>query len=166
VLVVAAAVPPVVSFSKPENVSSNLATIVAGALGVAYFVQKQRLEEIELFEKLFTGFNKRYGEMNDHLERIRQINTEPFSEYDLKVLNGYFNLCAEEFLFYSQGQILSVVWQSWCRGMRIYLANEEISRRWEMEEGGDSLYGLRRGNSLYGLTFEAINQGAGVTIRG
>lgn len=151
-IAVAMAIPLVIHFSKPENVSGNLASIVAGGLSVAYFVQKQRLEEIQLFERLFTRFNERYAEMNEGLQGILVRGEGLQEQGDQDTLTNYFSLCAEEYLFYSQGRILPVVWQSWCRGMLVYLANEAILRRWESEESDDSLYGLTR---------ERIRQGAG-----
>src|SRR4051812_38653829 len=46
-----------------NGTSNSLGFIVpsaAAALSVIYFVQKQKLEELQVFEKLFTQFNARY----------------------------------------------------------------------------------------------------------
>src|SRR4051794_34708631 len=69
-LVVAVALPVIVQVSRPDNVVGNVVALCAGALGVVYFIQKQKIEELQLFERLFTRFNERYGELNADLQRI------------------------------------------------------------------------------------------------
>ena len=99
-------------------------------MGVFYFVQKQKLEESQLFDRLFTRFNERYATLHPALQlAMREEGVLPQSSRD--TLSAYFNLCAEEYLFYVEGRILPCVWQSWCRGMREYLNHRRIveSRR-------------------------------------
>src|SRR6266851_9492732 len=64
--------------------------LIAGVLGFCYFVQQQRLAETHLFKELFTEFNRRYDEMNDHLARIPASHTATIEEDDLIV--DYLNL--------------------------------------------------------------------------
>jgi hypothetical protein len=150
ILVVVGTIPLIVAFSKPDNVPGNVATLFGAALGVVYFVQKQKLEELKEFESLFTRFNERYSEMNDDLQNI--LAGIPLIGTNVRdVLNNYFNLCAEEYLFYSQGLILPNVWSAWCRGMLVYLRNGEILQHWNGEVEIDS---------HYGLTIEIIQIGA------
>lgn len=130
---------------------SLIATLVGVALTIIYFVQKQKLEEIQLFEKLFTQFNSRYQVLNEKLEDIRRDPTKPEVEVR-KVLNEYFNLCAEEYLFYSEGRIHPAAWRAWCRGMLYYLDKDHIRTRFEEDCKVDS---------FYGLTFDIIQKGAG-----
>jgi hypothetical protein len=151
VVVIAVAIPLTIAESKPENRTGNVATICVGALGVFYFVQKQKLDELQIFERLFTRFNERYAEMNDELQSIL-AGTESDGTRMRDAFNAYFNLCGEEYLFYSHGRILPLVWQSWCRGMVVYLNDARIRVHWdaEMETG-----------SYYGLTISIIERGAG-----
>ena len=71
-----------------------------------FLVQKQKLEETHLFKELFNEFNARYDLMNEDLNLIRTatgaIKTSP-PDQEALVLYDYFNLCAEEHHFYSQG---------------------------------------------------------------
>lgn len=140
---------------SPEKAVSVVLTAIGGALGIVYFVQKQMLEEVQLFERLFTQFNQRYATLNDDLECVR-AGTLTDEARVRRLLNDYFNLCAEEYLFYSQGRIHPAAWRSWCRGMDYYRANDLIRGRWEAE--------LAVGSS-YGLTLAAIQAGASLTDR-
>lgn len=151
-VVVMVAVPLIVYVSRPDNVPGNVLTLFAGALGVVYFIQKQRLEELQLFERLCTQFNARYAEMNADLQLIANGQEEDANKVR-QVLDAYFNLCAEEYLFYSQGRIMPCVWRAWCRGIRVYLDCGTIQAFWEREVTSDS---------HYGLTTEVINVGAGL----
>ena len=63
----------------------------------------------------------------------------------------YFNLCAEEYLFFKEGYIHPEAWQSWCRGMVCYLQDDGIRGAWNEE--------MTLG-SYYDLTLRAIEQGA------
>jgi hypothetical protein len=136
----------------------NRESLIASALGTAlvfcYFVQKQKLDELRLFNDLFSAFNKRYDEMNAKLEEIH--NGKEISEAELKkTLVDYFNLCAEEYLFFDEGYIHPKVWQSWCSGMLYYLQNERIKQVWKQE--------VKLG-SYYGLTYDVIEKFAGPAL--
>jgi hypothetical protein len=150
-LFLAAAIPALVLASRPEYAAGNVVALCAGALGVVYFIQKQKIEELQLFERLFTRFNERYAAMNADLQRIA-AGSESDADVTRRVLDGYFNLCAEEYLFYEQGRILPSVWRAWCRGMLSYLEREAIRKYWESEVTSDS---------HYGLTSDVIRLGAG-----
>src|SRR4051794_8115870 len=47
-----------------------IGTVVALILGFVYFVQKQKLDDVGLFHKLFTQFNERYDDLNATLNEI------------------------------------------------------------------------------------------------
>jgi hypothetical protein len=139
-----------VPLARVKDALGTSAALTGAALSVIYFVQKQKLEEIQLFERLFTQFNRRYEEMNVDLQKIRADKEVP--EGCRKTLNAYFNLCAEEYLFYSEGRIHALAWRGWCRGMMYYLTEDgPILRHWKEEAKADS---------HYGLTLEIIRAGA------
>jgi len=122
-----------------------------GILGFVYFLQKQVLEELTLFERLFADFNRRYCEMNEPLQSL--MRTEgPLTPGHRALLEDYFNLCAEEYLYRTYGIIDFRVWRSWCRGMLQYLHDPRIAEFWEKEEAA---------GFYYGLTIEKIERGAG-----
>jgi len=61
---------------------------------------------------------------------------------DVNVLYDYFNLCAEEYLYYKSGYIDSNVWESWTQGMKIFTNDDEIKRLWVHEIQSGSYYGF------------------------
>lgn len=123
--------------------------VIAGTLGFCYFVQQQKLAETALFHQLFTGFNARYDKLNGPLAALlSETNLLPEQR---NVIVDYFNLCAEEYLFYQQGYIPRIVWRSWCRGMAWYLKRHPFKDVWNEELSTES---------FYGLSLEVIHAGA------
>ena len=121
------------------------AAIAAVVLSFAFGVQKQNLEETKLFKKLFEQFNKRYGKLNDELNRIyfdRQPADKPFSDAERDTLYKYFNLCGEEWLYAKKGFICEEVWTAWENGMKFFRKNPRIKKLWDDDLGNDSDYGL------------------------
>ncbi len=129
--------------TSPDRVVP-MGTTLGAVLGFCFIVQKQKLEELRLFRDLFTDFNCRYDEMNEKLENILTGNQIEDSKLR-KTLVDYFNLCAEEYLFYDEGFIHRAAWRSWCLGMLYYLKDERIRKIWDDEVGRDSYYGLTLG---------------------
>jgi hypothetical protein len=126
------------------------AAIVAGVIGFCYFAQQQKLAETQLFHTLFTAFNGRYDAMNGDLIDI--VDGKLSAGKDVrKIVVDYFNLCAEEYLFFREGYIHDEVWCAWCRGMLWYLRRHPFREIWNDEVTTDS---------FYGLTLEVIQAGA------
>ena len=119
-------------------------TLFGGLLSALYFVQKQKLEETRLFASLFQSFNYRYDEMNGDLNEIIKKSGEELTPEDKALLYDYFNLCAEEYLFYKRGYVPHEVWKSWQEGMRYYMRDPLIRKIWEEDES-------RQGSSYSGL---------------
>lgn len=113
---------------------------IAGTLGFCYFVQQQKLAETALFHQLFTTFNARYDHLNGPLAAL--LSETGMSQEQRNLIVDYFNLCAEEYLFYQQGYIPRAVWRSWCRGMTWYLKRHPFKDVWNDEVQTDSFYGL------------------------
>lgn len=131
----------IILWSKAPDRTGLIGAVIGAALGFCYFTQKQNLDELRLFRELFTDFNRRYDDMNQKLEDIRAGSQ--ISDSNLRrILVGYFNLCAEEYLFYKEGFIHRSAWRSWCLGMLYYLKDERIRKIWDDEVGQDSYYGL------------------------
>ena len=112
----------------------------AAILGFCYFVQQQKLAETTLFERLFSSFNRRYDELNGKLADIAA--QQDTSADAIKIVADYFNLCAEEYLFYKQGYIHPDAWTAWCRGMLWYLDQPLFKGIWQEEVKTESFYGL------------------------
>jgi hypothetical protein len=122
----------------------SFAAIAAVVVSFAFGVQKQKLEEMKLFKKLFEQFNKRYDEMNDDLNGICLDSESPLTEPEIKTLYKYFNLCGEEYLYYRKGFICQEVWRAWNNGMKFLRQNPRIKRLWDEDlNDNDSYYGLK-----------------------
>ena len=133
------------ALSVPQPTRETLVLPLIGALtGFVYFLYRQHLDETRLFKELFVEFNKRYDKLNADLNRIASGPvSEPLTETETVRLFDYFNLCAEEFLFYKAGYIDEEVWQSWRRGIAVFTANPRIRNLWVQELKTDSYYGFR-----------------------
>jgi len=129
---------------------ASFATFSGVALTTIYFVQKQKLEEMKLFKDLFTEFNTRYECQNEQLADIKANKIKGSDDIN-KVLDDYFNLCSEEYLFYKEGRIHNEAWGSWCRGMKEHLSNDVIKAYWKEAQ---------KENSYYALTTAVIDAGA------
>lgn len=114
--------------------------------GLSYFLLKHHAEEVRLFKELFEKFNERYDAMNEDLNAICSERPErKFSDEEEKnKLYDYFNLCAEEFLYYNKGFIYPEVWKAWLNGMRFFYGSTRIKKMWDTE--------LERNKSYYGMT--------------
>lgn len=121
-----------------------VATIIGGILSSVYFVQKQKLEELKLFNELYTTFNSRYDDLNEGLNEIwRGDLGGELEPGELDTLYNYFNLCGEEYFYYKQGYIYQEVWKAWRNGMKIFYQNERIKKAWAKELKNDSYYGFQ-----------------------
>ncbi|MBI4480499.1 MAG: hypothetical protein HY651_10800 [Acidobacteria bacterium] len=119
--------------------------LVGTVLTLFYFLQKQRLEGMRLFREIFQDCNARYDKLNEPLNAIAHepIEKELTKEQEATLMD-YFNLCAEEFLYYREGFLYPEVWQAWRKGMEYFFKNPRIRKLWEYEkkENKDSYYGF------------------------
>jgi len=120
-----------------------LLAIEGGIVSFAFAVQKQQLEEVRLFKDLFKDFNGRYDGKNEALNAIcgKPYDLE-LDDGEVKVLFDYFNLCGEEYLYYTRGFIYPEVWQAWVNGMKFFRKNPRIKKLWDDELQAGSYYGL------------------------
>ncbi len=121
----------------PELLLSLLGSIAA----FFHFLYGQHNTNTDRFTTLFKGFNERYDRLNDELNRIRASSGDAITDpKDLQWLYDYFNLCAEEYLYYKAGYIDQEVWNSWLRGMTYFAQHTGISGVWERELKQGSYY--------------------------
>lgn len=117
-------------------------SILAGIGGLTTFLYTQHLQETRLFTELFKDFNERYNALNHRLNAIAEIAEAGVQGEDRQVLVDYFNLCAEEYLYFNAGYIDTAVWSSWTRGMKFYAQVSGIRRIWQQELETGSYYGF------------------------
>lgn len=127
-----------------NRMSGTGTALVASQLSAIYFVQKQRLDETKQFNELFRGYNERYRELHDQLAEIcTQCDDSPdvvLGPHQRNVLDRYFDLCSEEFLFWRLGHIESAAWKTWLEGMKYYYKYQKIGEYWMRQCSGGDLY--------------------------
>lgn len=121
-----------------------LLSLVGGVAAFFHFLYSQHNHNTERFIELFREFNARYDTLNNKLNDLVLLRAdEPIVKPEhLHTLYDYFNLCAEEYLYFRAGYIDSEVWRSWVRGMAYFAANSEIRRVWQRELEQGSYYGF------------------------
>lgn len=124
-----------------SNEWAILASLLSALISFVYFYQQNKKEELKIFIELFERFNQRYDQMNSDLNKI--LEKSELNEDDKMNLYDYFNLCGEEYLYYSRGYIFDEVWKAWQNGMKYFLKNEQIYKLWKDEEETNSYYGLK-----------------------
>lgn len=116
-----------------------LVALLTSAWGVFYFLNQQHLKKARFFKELVTEFNQRYDAQNNKLLTILKTS-EPLYEEQKQSLIDYFNLCAEEYLFYEAGYIDNRVWDSWYNGMKQFGRDHRVSELWQQEIQTNSYY--------------------------
>lgn len=124
-----------------KDLSGLLLTLLAGLGAFVFFLYKQHIDETRLFMQLFKSFNERYDELNGPLSDILEDpENRIFRAAERKHLVDYFNLCAEEHMYFKAGYIDPSVWLAWRKGMRVYLEDSRIRKLLEDELKTGSYY--------------------------
>lgn len=126
---------------QTKNIVDLLIAVVGSAAAFVYFLYGQHNQDTKLFVNLFEKFNNRYNKLNEKLNAIisRPINS-PLIPEQIDTLYDYFNLCAEEHLFYESGYIDERVWKAWLRGMSHFAKDATVRRLWEDDLAAGSYY--------------------------
>jgi hypothetical protein len=114
---------------------------VAGCWALTHFLHQHYLARARFFSDLFNRFNERYDKINDRLAEVAEA-TGMLSAEDRALVVDYFNLCAEEYVFYVRGYLDLDVWRSWANGMKWYGSKERMLKVWREEKATDSYYGF------------------------
>lgn len=129
---------------QPKSTFELLVSVVGIAGAFVYFLYSQHHQDMQMFVNLFKEFNERYNRLNEKLNAVvLRSCEEPLTTAEIGTLYDYFNLCAEEYLFYEAGYIDEKVWLSWLCGMKTFLKNEKVRRLWERETKEGSYYGFK-----------------------
>ncbi len=117
------------------------------AAGFTHFLYSSYMEQTKLFHALAREFNDRYDKLNEHLNHILEQKALPpdLSGERTKAIDhlfDYFNLCAEEYLYFQAGHIDPKVWVSWCVGMKDFAEVADIAKLWREELKRPSYYGF------------------------
>lgn len=127
--------------------SSVLLTVVGGLAALAFYLHRRHAEDTRLVKELLTEFNDRYDKLGSDLQFALSHRGDFEKEIELKFIR-YFNLCAEEWLFWKAGYIYDPVWRAWENGMKQYSKDTRVMSLWDAEAKTNSYYGF----DLRGIT--------------
>jgi hypothetical protein len=130
--------------------NGEIFTAIFASVVTAYYAYlKLKIENDKMFKDLFESFNNKYnGDTNDIFNELRKISPETkieeVKENGENIILDYFNLCAEEYLWYSKGRIPEKVWKAWKCGIieNINIPQVKELYKKEIKNGTDSFYGL------------------------
>lgn len=120
-----------------------LLSVTGAVAALVHFLYSQHGQNTAHFIQLFREFNARYDELNGGLNSIMQdVESDLLHNDETQLLYDYFNLCAEEYLFYKAGYIDKQAWCAWLNGMHHFASNPKIRNLWARELKSDSYYGF------------------------
>src|SRR5256885_3206788 len=126
----------------PAHQNSSVLLTIAGGLGaLAFYLNRRHAEDARLAKELLKEFNERYDKLNNDLQLACWRESRFEEETKLQFIK-YFNLCAEEWLFWSTGYIYEPVWRAWRNGMKQYAKDNRVMAIWDEEAKTDSYYGF------------------------
>ena len=121
--------------------SSVLLTAVGSLRAFAFYLDGRHAEDAKFVKELLTDFNERYDKLGSDLQRVLRTDGAFDVDAQLRFIK-YFNLCAEEWLFWRAGYIYDPVWRAWENGMKQYAHDPRVIALWEKERATDSYYGF------------------------
>lgn len=105
--------------------------LIIGLSTIYFAARNYYLEYDRMFKELFIEFNLRYNQYNDVLERIE--NETVLNLEEQKILNDYFNLCAEEYMWFRRGRIPEYIYSNWLNGTLVHLGKHSIREYFKKE---------------------------------
>lgn len=121
--------------------TSVLLTVIGGIGALAFYLHRRHAEDARLVKELLKEFNERYDKLGTDLQFAISHRGDFERETELRFVR-YFNLCAEEWLFWRAGYIYDPVWEAWQNGMRQYAQDPRVMMIWDKEAKTDSYYGF------------------------
>jgi hypothetical protein len=126
---------------SPYRSASVLLAIVSSFWALAFYFHWRHSADARFVKELLTEFNDRYDRLGSDLQFAIWRRGDFENETELKFIR-YFNLCAEEWLFWKAGYIYEEVWRAWKNGMKQYGRDPRVIALWKREEATDSYYGF------------------------
>jgi hypothetical protein len=127
---------------SPYRSASVLLAIVGSFWALAFYFHWRRANDARFVKELLSEFNDRYDKLGSDLQFAIWNRGDFEKETQLKFIR-YFNLCAEEWLYWKAGFIYEEVWRAWENGMKQYGRDPRVMALWKREEATDSYYGFK-----------------------
>ena len=124
----------------PYGGAEMLIAAIGGIWALAFYRQQRHAEDARFMKDLMREFNERYNKLNGSLQQAIW-SPDDFSDKQRLEFIDYFNLCAEEWVFWKKGYIDESIWRAWRCGMAFYGQDPRVKKIWESERG-PSYYGF------------------------
>lgn len=107
---------------------------------------KNNNDQLEI--ELFTQFNKRYSELNEHIRQSFDSWGNEKLDDQQKKLEDYLNLCCEEYYCYRvKKKIPHRIWKFWHSGiMYNWWSSKALRKLWEKEYSNTNSFYIRNGD--------------------
>lgn len=131
-----------------EEKKAEVYISVVAAILVLYFgLLKHQISNDEMFLKVFSDFNSRYtNDFSNFLNELRTNVNRELTQKEVNLIIDYFNLCAEEYLWFKKGRLPKDVWNAWRTGILENLNIKQVHQIYlaEMETDNErkAYYGL------------------------
>ncbi len=136
-----------INFHFPLIDGDNFLGMIVALSTLYYGFLVYKIEDDKMFKDLFESFNNKYdNKFNDFLNEIRSNKSIEINAEKKDKIIDYFNLSAEEYLWYRKGRIPNDVWKAWESGMVDNINLPQILKIFieetKTENGKESYYGL------------------------
>ena len=108
-------------------------TLTISLFSIFYSFLKQNRDDEMFFKELFKDFNGRYdSHMNDMFNDLRsrestgELMKTELSDSEKLIIIDYFNMCSEQYFWYTKKRILPEVWSAWEAGMLANLSLKPV----------------------------------------
>ena len=101
----------IISYLCLEYKVEILAVIIATAISLYLGLRQYGIENDRIFKDLFISFNEKYDTkfnktLNEIDNKIQKTNDYKLTNDEINLIIDYFNLCAEEYLWYTKKESL------------------------------------------------------------
>lgn len=98
--------------------STLLIALISSTITIYLGSLKLKIEHDLLFKELFLYFNEKYNnDLNDLINELKYDKNKEINNIEKSMIIDYFNLCAEEYLWYKKSRIPEDIWIAWKSGI-------------------------------------------------
>ena len=142
-------------------ISATILGVFGLLISRKYQRKNREIADDRMMKELFSEFNHRYNKLNDSLASLEKKNwtlpeleMEDNKKYKDDVID-FFNLCAEEYYWFTKGRIDPKVWKAWYSGMNYWVNQVKVIQElWlkEIKANGKTSYYLEGAEEFFRLT--------------
>lgn len=137
----------VLFFCLEEKKAEVYISVIAAILALYFGLLKHQISNDEMFLTIFSDFNSIYNnDFNDLLNELRTNVKWELTQKEVNLIIDYFNLCAEEYLWFKKGRLPKDIWNAWKAGimenLQITQVYEIYKKEMRIDNNRKAYYGL------------------------